>query len=199
MRVWSIQRLEVLEALEREGRWVAQEAYAPPEWRRAYRWMAKEMRRRLGAPPAGATLPLWVWVRYEGEGRPRPDLRRSAHLERGAEGVRLELEIPAEEMLISEFELWHYVLNDWYLAESEAEQAQFEQEAAARGVALFRQKPPLDPEIRKRMEESWQRVFRWESEYPASLARPLPLRSLQGCVWQVLASQVRRIDRFRAR
>lgn len=199
MRVWSIQRKEVLEGLEREGRWVADPAYAPAEWLAAYGWMAEQMRGRLGNPPPGASLPLWVWVRYEGEARPRPDLRRGGHLERGVEGVRIELEIPFERVLISEFDLWHYVLNGWYLAESEAEEARFERQARACGVDLFRDKPPLDPGIRQRLEESWTRIFQWEREYPSSLARPLPLRTLQGCVWEILASQVRRIHHFRAR
>ena len=49
----------------------------------AYRWMAAQLRRRVGPPPRGVVLPRWAWVE-------KPDLRENAHLARGTAGVVLE-------------------------------------------------------------------------------------------------------------
>jgi len=46
-----------------------------------------------------------------------PDLRSCGHLPRGIPGIRLELEVEEERVLLSDFSMWHAVLNQTYLAE----------------------------------------------------------------------------------
>jgi hypothetical protein len=45
--------------------------------------------------------------------KPRPDLRTSGQAPRGEPGYLLKLDIDEESVLLSDFELWHYVLNEW--------------------------------------------------------------------------------------
>ena len=52
-------------------------------WRPAYRWMAREMRGRLGAPQDRQQMPIWLWCRWRGAAQPRPDLRHRGHLPKG--------------------------------------------------------------------------------------------------------------------
>jgi len=52
--------------------------------------------------------PIWAWVK-------KPDLRHSCHLAKGKKGVRLSIDVPDELVLLSEFNAWHFVLNDTYL------------------------------------------------------------------------------------
>jgi hypothetical protein len=73
------------------------------------------MRRRIATPASFRGLPIWCWVQWHGPSRPRPDLRHRGHLPRGVRGMRLELEIDADRLLCSDFDLWHFVLNDWPL------------------------------------------------------------------------------------
>ena len=40
------------------------------------------------------------------------------HLPKGERGVRLELQVADDRVLLSDFDLWHYVLNYWYLPET---------------------------------------------------------------------------------
>lgn len=56
-------------------------------------------------PAYSGGLPIWFWF------SPKPDLRHRAHLPRGEQAVRLELELPRETVLLSDFDTWHCVLN----------------------------------------------------------------------------------------
>jgi hypothetical protein len=81
-------------------------------WVASYAWMAKQMRQRLGEPPAGVLLPVWAWNAHYGATK-KPDLRGWAFS--GYDDWLVELEIPKERVLVSDFQLWHFVLNGWYL------------------------------------------------------------------------------------
>ena len=63
-------------------------------------------------------MPIWAWYQWEGSRR-KPDLRASGYLPKGEPGVRLELRVADDRVLLSDFDLWHYVLNYWYLPKSE--------------------------------------------------------------------------------
>lgn len=66
---------------------------------------------------------------------------------RGEKGVRLTINCPAERVLLSDFSLWHYVLNYWYLPSSEAVGDAFESELAGHGLSFFDQEPVPGPGV----------------------------------------------------
>lgn len=103
MRLWTIQTSEAYSILRRKGRLRGRWSLVWPEFKTAYRWLIEQMADRgiklRGRPP------IWAWVR-------KPDLRCAAHMERGRQGVRIELEVPDELVLCSDFEFWHSVLNN---------------------------------------------------------------------------------------
>jgi hypothetical protein len=130
--------------------------------------MAKRLGRVVPAPAEHAA-PVWAWVQYNGEARPRPDLRRTAHLPRGTRGVRLELVLPASCVLLSDFDLWHYVLNDGPIPVA----------GSARG-------------------KNWDKVFDLDYHDPdVTLARSK--KSIQAVFWEAPVSAVRAVDFFIAR
>ncbi|MGD9726478.1 MAG: DUF3841 domain-containing protein, partial [Nitrospiraceae bacterium] len=113
------------------------------DWRRdertmfkpAYKWLCQQMEQR-GIKLAGRP-PMWAWTK-------RPDLRSGGNLERGAKGVRLEIEIPESLVLISNFEAWHCVLNNHFLVTHDDELD-----------GMF-DRP------RHEVVESWQKIFQLE-------------------------------------
>ncbi len=147
LRLWTVQRREAWELLRETGHLHADERYVPREFLSAYRWMADQMRRRL--PGCSGRLPVWAWY------RPKPDLRRSGHLERGVPGIRLELLVSADRVLLSDFDAWHCVLNRWYLALTEEERARWE----SRLPRGYRPGDRLPLELEREMEASWERIF----------------------------------------
>lgn len=149
MRVWTIQPVEVLERVEAEQVLYADPTYILEEFRHAYDWMHVQMERRI--PGYQGHYPWWGWH------SPRPDLRRSGHLPRGSRGVRLELELDPHEVLLSDFDAWHAVLNQGYLALSEEEdEAWYRQFEAA---VPERWAWPLPEPWRSAILFSWERIF----------------------------------------
>jgi len=181
MRVWTIQAPQVLAALRSGVAWRADEVRVEPHWRPAYRWMARQMRGRLGAPQDRRQMPIWLWCQWRGAAQPMPDLRYGGHLPKGAHGVRLELELDEARVLRSDFELWHYALNGWYLPGSLRD----ERESDAH-------------QDRGRIASSWQRMFDlgWRNRRYVAAREA---KSIQGVTWELRPEDLRRSTSFVAR
>jgi hypothetical protein len=125
----------------------------------------------------------------------RPDLRFSNFLEKGTRGVRLEIDIPDEQVVLSDFDKWHYVLNYWYLEENEEDGELFDKEIKKRGLDYYQQKPLPDPYYHQKIVDSWKRIFDIESRNEEE-KRSL---SIQATFWELKLEQVRKVDFFVAR
>jgi hypothetical protein len=196
MILWTIQTQAAVEALARRGELVADGGEPEPGFERAYGWMSARMTGRLGAAPPGAR-PIWAWHTWQ-SGRERPDLRSREHLPSGTRGARIELEIDPGRVLLSDFSLWHFALNYWYLPSSPADEESFEALLRAAGLDPYRTKPLPDPAFHARMEESWDRIFDLESVIEGVTDEP-GQRCVQATLWRVPVCAVRGITRFVAR
>lgn len=144
-----------------------------------------QMRRRLAGYEGGS--PVWFWCSS------KPDLRHSAHLPRGERGVRIELELPRNRVLLLDFETWHCVLNGWHLSRSWRESREWDRKTKARdqyGASL----PPL---LAEELQSTWDRVFDFELLRRAKMWGPVD--EIQGVTEYVLLDEVRRIRKFVAR
>src|SRR5437016_2513700 len=128
MRLWTIQTEEAWRQMQEMGCLRADAAYMDQDFIQPYVWMAEQMERCIGPRPKGVEYPVWGWYQWAGENRARPDLRASAHLPKGRRGVRIEFEIAGQLVLLSDFDLWHFPLNYWYLPASEQDDKAFEEE-----------------------------------------------------------------------
>ncbi len=185
MRLYMIQSLQMWHLWQRIGVLHANPAYVDQDFLPAYYWMAKQMRRRIGHPPLGCLLPVWAWYQWDGVARTKPDLRTSGFLPMGQKGVRLCLDVDEKKVLLSDFDLWHYVLNYWYLGETLSDQIVFE----AHNDTIMR-----DSQI----QASWQRIFDIDWHSP-DIADPRPAKSLQATLWEVRLEQVISHEFFIAR
>lgn len=188
MRVWTIQSLTVLARLEKEQILYAEPAHIPEEFRQAYDWMRAQMERRI--PGYGGHYPWWGWY------SPRPDLRQSGYLPRGTHGVRLELELDPAQVLLSDFDAWHVVLNRGYLALSEEED-----EAWYRRFAMAVPDrwvwPPPEPWFSD-IINSWERIFDLEALATSDDWGAGP-RFIQATFEPLRLADVRRYNHFMAR
>ena len=80
------------------------------EFRAAYDWLAGQMKSRVGLPPEGVKYPFWAWALIDGMSK-KPDLSRTEFNNYIGENVVLELEISDVDVLLSDEENWHYVLD----------------------------------------------------------------------------------------
>lgn len=101
-------------------------------------------------------------------------------------------------MLLSDFTLWHHVLNYWYIPLSEAEGEAFELELDQRGLSFFLDKPLPDPLYHERIVQSWERVFDLDWCDPA-FTDPFEQKAIQATLWELREEQIRDCTYFTAR
>lgn len=198
MILWTIQKEEAWEQLKGRGYLVGAIDNIEKSWISDYRWMADQMKERLGTPPYAKNFPIWAWYQWESLKRIQPDLRAGGHLSKNEKGVRIEFNCHEDTALLSDFELWHYVLNYWYLPESEADGESFEAELERQGLSFFKTKPLPHPEYHEKIVRSWDKIFDLDWTEP-DLASPRDQKSIQATVWQLKIDQVQSYKRFKSR
>jgi hypothetical protein len=158
IRLWTLHEIAVWEVLQHHG-----QLYVNPDLRKLdmdfqepYAWMRGQMARRL--PVYRGHDPWWAYD-YP------PDLRQHRHLagEPGTRQVRLELAVPREEVLLSAYGGWHFVLGGSYLPPSaDPDEHRQQSEAWERETSHLasEQRNPLSLEpFRTRILRSWDRIF----------------------------------------
>lgn len=139
----------------------------------SYEWMKGQMQERL--PDYQGEQPIWLWTK-------KPDMRKSAHAESGSEVVRLTIELPSEWVLLSDFDGWHMVLNDTFFAFNKDEF-----DAFYRG------------ELSMTKEESWKRIFDFETERDEEWFYSLDEIDHQGVTGRIGLDCIRKVESFIAR
>lgn len=196
--LWTIQTEEAWKQLEETGYITGAAKHIEQCWLSSYRWMVEQMKERVGNQPSQCVFPIWAWYQWRDSKRKKPDIRVAGHLPRKAKGVRIEFQCCEDAALLSDFELWHYVLNYWYLPESIADLESFEAELARKGLSYFRTKPLSHRKLHEKIVNSWTRIFDldWtEPDFASSRER----KSIQATIWQLKMDQVRSVTRFTSR
>ncbi len=195
VKLWSIQAEPAIDALSRRGYLRGDGRRVDGFMRPAYRWMGAQLARRV-APPSGHNgYPVWAWRQFDGVARPRPDLRTGGLLPSGTRGVLVTLELPASDVLLSDFQKWHAVLNRSYLPRTMADARRFENDLARAEIA---DGWPYPEPFHSRVVASWQRIF--ELDAPASDCwEGADEREIQAVFWQLNLDDVKRMKRFLAR
>lgn len=160
--MWTLQPEVVWTTLQETGVFRADGRRVVNRWFQrdgSYQWMRDQFRERI--PGGKGRTQIWAWL------QPKPDLRRWAwRAEKGSTNYRIEFQIPIGKVLLSDFDLWHQILNNEYLALSKAEDDAFEAEEEALHKALMEQglsKPEAWNKVREhfrsRVISTWPRVF----------------------------------------
>lgn len=158
MRLWTIQGIAIYEQLVREG-----VAYCTkpcmgdlPGFMRAYRWMAEQMRKRIGEPPIeGIEYPMWAWYQYNSAKDKKPP-RSPKDMGEGV-STYMEIDIPDNEVLLSDFDSWHFPLytcplDNWNRIDRITDK--LDKEA---GHTLTFDEYPTD--VQTEIEKSWEALF----------------------------------------
>jgi len=202
MVIWSILTQPAWEELQRNGCLRATRSHAEEDFLVAYDWMVRQMEYRLAASrPSEESMPIWGWRRL-GDRR-KPDLRTSGHLPKGVRGVRVECRVENNQVLLSDFELWHYVLNYWYLPKSEKDGESFDKKLACAGLSVYdcsHHKRLPDVTLHREVEKSWERIFDLSWSDPGNHIVPSEKdRWIQATAWELLLDDVVESTEFVAR
>lgn len=183
--LWTIQDEAAFEVFEKTGVLRADPNHLlfDGDFQDAYQWMADQMRHRIGASPEGVQYPVWAWYQWEGQ-RKRMDLRRSGYAKRGTPLVQIIFEADPQEFLLSDFDAWHFVQNEHYLADSESKWDDFYAN---------------DGDQRKEeIIASWDKIFDMDHDVLNWDSKPT-YRSIQATLWEIRMSQVIKVEHFLAK
>ena len=193
MKLWSIQSDRVWKALCKKGRYRTYRSYIDPWWWKhfefSYTWMREQMQKRIGPPPVKNLLPVWAWAHWRGNKgctKDKPDLRALRFSVEKGQYHRIELEVAASRVLLSDFEAWHMVLNHSYVSLSEKEYDEFYAKV---------KKHPWPKHLERKMHKSWERIFNMEAGDPEWNGKPEE-KSVQACLWEIRLDDVKKTTPF---
>ena len=90
----------------------------------------------------------------------------------------MEIEVPDNEVLLSDFMLWHHPLNGWDIITNKRLKRKVEEHF----FTNFNEKPI---EIQKLISDSWARVFDLKTRDKYYAPQPAKTRSIQATLWCV--------------
>lgn len=154
-------------------------------------------------PPKKVRYPVWAWYQWEGK-RKRRDVREKGYAERGEKIVQLTIEVDDKDVLLSDFDLFHYPLNYWYLPLDESDDVAFESDYIRAGFTWHDLKDfTIQSEemllLRERIIKSWDLIFDLDKKDDGWLYGSLETKSIQATLWQVNLEQVVRVEIFIAK
>lgn len=194
----TFQTFEAFDELRRIGVLEGSPRYWTEDFAEAYRWMKREMDRRL--PTSGDGM-VWMWAATT-----RRDLLGSARRARG--DVLVSVRIPRKHVLLSHFGDWHCVLNRTLLIPGDRDAPWPDWEThcdrvwddwSERTRDCFQSPLKAWPEpLREELERSWQAIFdpaTWVESYDG--ASWVPARYLQATAHRITLDEVTRAVRLR--
>lgn len=161
MKLWTVQPEEVYNELKNNNIYFCKEKQSPYLYNddgtkenifyNAYDWLAKKMTEIIGPPPENIHFPVWAWYRYDWQEKPFSLEEAAKDISNDKNYYLLEIEVPENEVLLSDFDAWHYVLNNWYIDDSmnEIESDKISNE--------FKKLPMQKQE--ELTKESWNKIF----------------------------------------
>jgi len=198
LKLWSIQDESRLDEIKSNGKLICTQNKYSEDWDKEYRWMTKHMKKRIGNPELKTQYPIWAWYQYQNKNARRPDLRRRAHLPSGTKGIRIEFEKNENEVLLSDFILWHFPLSyKSLIASTEKEDKEFQ--SKLKRLKLDKINFSKYPKkIKEEIENSWLKIFDMEFEEKYATYRN-DEKMIQACCWEISEEEIVKIDKFKAR
>ena len=173
--VWTRQHPQVLRTLEAGGIYRVEEAHIRAKndtisdyYLELYRWYTRRGSEFVPAPE-GVSYPIWV------------SLSTQAMLQPVEDTVVLALEVPREQLLITDMNKWGYRVNYWYIPTDPADEERHLDELQRLGIAnqtalTLGDKGNFYPLLKRKIVQSWDRLF---TSPPAS-----PTDG-QGTLWEI--------------
>lgn len=194
MKLWTIQPVEVYNQLLEDGVYSPTPSKIPlgEFFLPSYDWLCTFLDKKSPRPYEGC-YPVWAWKRMNNKEK-KPDLRYSCYGAHGEKLVCMELEIEDNRVLCSDFELWHYPLNKWWL-DPEVFTDEYNDEKSEERDNWFKSLSKEEQEMER--EKSWLQIFDVDNVYNSDWIRRG--YDVQAIFWELRLEDVKKVQFFTAR
>ena len=179
MRLWTIQPKCVIDILNEKGVFTCDELLSVnyEDFKDSYLWLVEQMDKKIKHID-NLKLPLWAWHTYNWKN----SLEDFDFSDVKEDSVCIEFEINENEVVLSDFDAWHFVLNKWWFDDSYSEEE---------WISLNENfdKLPIE-EQNKLKKESWIKIFdvsKYQNEW---FTRG---RYIQATFWELRKDMIRNI------
>lgn len=196
IKLWTIQPIAIYEELVEKGEvnvFGSEFANSDPKHLYGYEWLISQMNQRIGESPHPNQYPMWAWFQWLHHNGQMPDMRRYG-LAKGEKNVRLTIEMDREDVLLSDFEMWHNVfqfqipvIHDHNFFKDLSDE---DLPYLGYGEVLF---PNLSERHQNLIKNTWENIF--------SLNHGLSWHSkrIQATFWTLKLSDVKKVEYFTGR
>lgn len=124
---------------------------------RSYHWISEQMDQKIRMRPEPDTYPTWAYYQWYGPNKKKPDLRYTGArcFAENRTCALMTLEIPDDQVLLSEYDAWHFVLNGSYLGNEKRSDEIWDFKFENK----FHNYEDYPIWLKKEIEESWLTVF----------------------------------------
>jgi len=171
MRLFTIQPFEVFNIIMQQGEFVCDETKSKNvgDFKNAYDWLIAQMDKKNIPHPEGVNYPIWAWHTYDWKNEYPDTEELDEH-----ECVCIELDVDDREVLLSDYNDWHYVLNNSYNDKSLSRE-EYEDE--------MKWYDNLTSDEKERIKvESWEQIFNLT---PINTDWRTKARYIQATVWKI--------------
>lgn len=200
VELYTIQHVDQLKNLDNNGFITGDKDFVYDEvFDESYRWMIRKMiyKYNIHVPDImkarqTSYYPIWFWYSWGGQEHRRPDLRSTSYSERGTELVLITFKKDWRDILLSDFGMWHAVLNKSLLDYND-----FYKNIQ---TILDKNKPyrfynELDKKYQDIIRESWNVIFDMDFQDP-DFTDPFYERHIQGVTWCVRQEEILSMKKF---
>ena len=178
MRLYTVQPLEVVEQLVKNGRFVCDIAKSwaddedNPSYLESYDWLVERMIEKVGQAPRDVKYPVWAWYRHDME-----SLKYGSPCEVGKKCAIVTINVDDSRVVLSDFWRWEETafLGIPYVNESEFEDNDV--------MAEYNRIEALGKEA---VKETWNEVFNLNDEESP----------IQATLWEIRKEDVVSIEYF---
>lgn len=184
--MWTRQVPEVLDEIEKHGRYVCKKEYIEQKngtisdyYLKLYDWYTREAGKYIHISKE-LKYPIWLSVDEE------------MMLQPVANSVILELEVPEDSYLLCNMDGWGYRVNYWYIPLDREDRLKHEEELKKYGIVneedlIMTDKGNFFPLLRNKIKSSWSRVF---------TIPPAKKEEAAATVWEIKKEWVKKVRRY---
>lgn len=211
MILWTIQDIAVLKALEKGPYTTQNQHIIFPEWEDddfnhcnyAYQWLTQQMTQRIGPAPKNVKYPIWAWYKRQGHHDGKPDMRSWKAEPNSHHVVRMKLDVPDWQVLLTDFDDWHCALNYWHLPQTKEDADNFDAMLEKEGInwidlANWEKTSPQLTKFREMVEQSWQNMIGIQPDLDDYCSMPWINRTIQATFWELKPDYVLSTETFKA-